>query len=76
MVADREYSKQRILSVLDPLVAKWFSNKFRELTPPQRHAIVNIHEGKNTLIASPTGSGKTLSAFLSIISELVDLDIP
>jgi len=73
MVADKEYSKQKILSVLDPLVARWFANKFKDLTPPQRHAIVNIHEGKNTLIASPTGSGKTLSAFLSIISELVKL---
>lgn len=71
MVADREHTKQEILSILDPLVAKWFSKKFEELTPPQKQAIVNIHKGKNTLIASPTGSGKTLSAFLSIISELV-----
>lgn len=73
MVADKEYNKQKILSTLDPLVTKWFASKFKDLTPPQRHAIVNIHEGKNTLIASPTGSGKTLSAFLSIISELVKL---
>lgn len=71
MIADKEYGKERILSVLDPLVRKWFRTKFKELTPPQKQAIVNIHEGKNTLIASPTGSGKTLSAFLSIISELV-----
>ncbi|MEM2760246.1 MAG: ATP-dependent helicase [Nitrososphaerales archaeon] len=71
IVADRSHSRQKILSVLDPIVAHWFSNKFKELTPPQKQAIVNIHEGYNTLIASPTGSGKTLSAFLSIISELV-----
>jgi len=71
MVANGKHSKQEILSILDPLVAKWFSKKFKELTPPQKQAVVNIHEGKNTLIASPTGSGKTLSAFLSIISELV-----
>lgn len=73
MVAEKEHSRQKILSTLDPLVAKWFASKFKDLTPPQRHAIVNIHAGKNTLIASPTGSGKTLSAFLSIISELVRL---
>lgn len=71
MVADKEHNKQQVLSVLDPLVAKWFSKRFKALTPPQKQAIVNIHDGKNTLIASPTGSGKTLSAFLSIISELV-----
>jgi ATP-dependent Lhr-like helicase len=71
MVANGKHSKQEILSILDPQVAKWFSKKFKELTPPQKQAIVNIHEGKNTLIASPTGSGKTLSAFLSIISEVV-----
>lgn len=71
MVSDKEHSRQKILSVLDPLVAKWFSKKFKELTPSQKQAIVNIHEGQNTLIASPTGSGKTLSAFLNIISELV-----
>jgi ATP-dependent Lhr-like helicase len=39
-------------------------------TPPQRLAIPLIHEGKNVLICSPTGSGKTLSAFTSIINEL------
>ncbi|MFY3741585.1 MAG: ATP-dependent Lhr-like helicase [Candidatus Nitrosomirales archaeon] len=73
MVAEKEFSKQKILSTLDPLVARWFASKFKDLTPPQRHAIINIHQGKNTLIASPTGSGKTMSAFLSIISELVKL---
>ncbi|MCS7116125.1 MAG: ATP-dependent helicase [Nitrososphaerota archaeon] len=71
-IATRSYTKDEVLSILDPLVAEWFSI-FPDLTPPQRYAIVNIHEGKNTLIASPTGSGKTLSAFLSIISELVKL---
>ncbi|MBM3897854.1 MAG: ATP-dependent helicase [Thaumarchaeota archaeon] len=69
-VAKRSYSREEISSILHPLVAEWFS-QFGDVTPPQKYAIVNIHEGKNTLIASPTGSGKTLSAFLSIISELV-----
>ncbi|MEM4312040.1 MAG: ATP-dependent helicase [Nitrososphaerales archaeon] len=71
-IAQRAYSKDEVLSLLDPLVAEWFSN-YPDLTPPQRYAVMSIHEGRNTLIASPTGSGKTLSAFLSIISELVSL---
>ncbi|HPT38097.1 MAG TPA: DEAD/DEAH box helicase, partial [Methanothrix sp.] len=39
-------------------------------TPPQRQAVPLIRQGKNVLICSPTGSGKTLSAFISIINQL------
>jgi ATP-dependent Lhr-like helicase len=62
-----------ILARLDDTVRTWFKNKFKSLTPPQRYSILSILDGNNTLVASPTGSGKTLSAFLSIISELVRL---
>jgi ATP-dependent Lhr-like helicase len=62
-----------ILARLDDTVSTWFKNKFKSLTPPQRYSILSILDGNNTLVASPTGSGKTLSAFLSIISELVRL---
>lgn len=64
---------EHILSRLDDTVSTWFKSKFRSLTPPQRYSILSILDGYNTLVASPTGSGKTLSAFLSIISELVML---
>jgi ATP-dependent Lhr-like helicase len=60
------------LQLLNPSVSKWFS-KFQELTPPQKFGIKLIHERKNCLITAPTGSGKTLTAFLSIISELENL---
>ncbi len=68
--AKKEYSKSEVLKVLNPLVAEWFSSKFNDLTPPQRYGLIPIYEGKNVLISSPTGTGKTLAAFLMIISEL------
>lgn len=71
--AKEHYSKAQIDKVLDPLVRDWFYSKFPEYTPPQKFAIVDIHKRKNVLISSPTGSGKTLSAFLAIINELIVL---
>ena len=52
---------------------KWFDNNFKDFTPAQKKSIIDIHKNKNILISSPTGSGKTLTAFLSIISELTRL---
>ena len=68
--ADRVYSKEEVMSVMEPLVSAWFSERFDSLTEPQAKAIPMIHERKNVLVSSPTGSGKTLTAFLSIINEL------
>jgi len=62
---------EKTLSSLHPFVREWFESKFKELSPPQKYSILNIHKGINTLISSPTGSGKTLSAFLSILNRLI-----
>ncbi|HLC48241.1 MAG TPA: ATP-dependent helicase [Candidatus Norongarragalinales archaeon] len=70
--ATRENSREEVLALLNPSVREWFS-RFKELTLPQRFGIKLIHEGKNVLISAPTGSGKTLTAFLSVINELVGL---
>ncbi|NOZ30539.1 MAG: DEAD/DEAH box helicase, partial [Crenarchaeota archaeon] len=64
---------EKVLSMLRPYVAEWFRRKYRELTVPQREAIPLIKEGYNVLISSPTGTGKTLAAFTSIIDELLKL---
>lgn len=63
-------SKQEVLSLLDPLIAEWFDSRFEGLTEPQSYAIPLIHERRSVLVSSPTGSGKTLTAFTSIINEL------
>lgn len=69
----KSYSKKQIFKILHPWVRKWFDNNFKDFTPAQKKSIIDIHKNKNILISSPTGSGKTLTAFLSIISELTIL---
>ena len=61
------------LSLFHPSVASWFAKQFDAPTAPQQQAWPSIKERRNTLIAAPTGSGKTLSAFLSAIDDLVRL---
>jgi ATP-dependent Lhr-like helicase len=54
-----------------PAVAGWFRAAFAAPTPAQLEAWPAIRAGKHTLVAAPTGSGKTLSAFLAAIDDLV-----
>ncbi|EWG08175.1 MAG: ATP-dependent helicase [Candidatus Aramenus sulfurataquae] len=68
-----QYNDEYIFSLLRPYVAEWFKEKYKTFTPPQRGAIPLIKRGVNTLISSPTGTGKTLSAFLGILDTLLEL---
>ena len=52
-------------------VRNWFRDKFPDFTKPQKLAIPSIMNGEHLLLCSPTGSGKTLTAFLTIIDNLV-----
>ncbi|MEM4367196.1 MAG: ATP-dependent helicase [Candidatus Anstonellales archaeon] len=69
----KAYSDHYIYSLLEESVATWFKKAFGSFTEPQRYAIAEIHKKENVLISAPTGSGKTLSAFLAIINELFAL---
>jgi ATP-dependent Lhr-like helicase len=54
-----------------PAVSAWFGAAFASATEAQRQAWPQIQSGRTTLIAAPTGSGKTLTAFLAAIDALV-----
>ena len=62
---------QDLLDSLCPPVRNWFKDKFPDFTDPQKLAIPALQRGDHLLLCSPTGSGKTLTAFLSIIDDLV-----
>ena len=54
-----------------PIIREWFSETYGEPTAVQAEAWPLIEQGKNVLALAPTGSGKTLTAFLSAISRFV-----
>ena len=62
---------RRAMRLLTPPVRGWVEDTFGRLTPPQAAAIPAIHGGEHVLISAPTGTGKTLAAFLAVVSELV-----
>src|SRR5690606_9006744 len=54
-----------------PAVAGWFARTFPAPTAAQELAWPSIRSGRHTLVAAPTGSGKTLTAFMAAIDGLV-----
>ena len=67
------YKEQDILKILHPFVKEWFLNKFKSFSLTQLYGVMEIHKEKNILISAPTGGTKTLTAFLTILNELVIL---
>ncbi len=64
------------LSQFHPLVAKWFTEAIGEPTDAQAQAWPKIANGEHVLVTAPTGSGKTLTAFLWAINQLVTEELP
>ena len=54
----------------------WFAAAFAEPTPAQAGAWEAIGNGRHALVVAPTGSGKTLSAFLWSIDRLLTTPRP
>jgi ATP-dependent Lhr-like helicase len=54
-----------------PVVQEWFLTRFGSPTEPQIAGWPAILRGEPTLISAPTGSGKTLTAFLVCIDTLL-----
>lgn len=49
----------------------WFKHAFSRPTEVQQQVWPAIHSGENVLVVAPTGSGKTLCAFLSALDRLM-----
>ena len=70
---DSPLESEALFERLCPPVRQWFKDKFPDFTPPQKLAIPAIMDQQHLLLCSPTGSGKTLTAFLTVIDQLVRL---
>jgi ATP-dependent helicase Lhr and Lhr-like helicase len=60
-----------VLELFHPAVAEWFRSSFPAPTPPQTGGWPAIARRESTVILAPTGSGKTLTAFLWCINRLM-----
>lgn len=59
------------LSGFHPIISEWFRSRFEHPTEPQQQGWPHIAAGAHALIAVPTGSGKTLTAFLVCLDRLL-----
>ena len=58
------------LNVFDTKTANWFRDTLGKPTPVQEVSWPAIAAGGHVLVSAPTGTGKTLSAFLVFLDRL------
>ncbi len=64
-------ARGHVLDRFHPAVRQWFAASFQAPTRPQELGWPAIARGESTLILAPTGSGKTLTAFLWCLNRLM-----
>jgi ATP-dependent Lhr-like helicase len=64
------------LASFHPLVREWFARRYGRPTAVQAQAWPAIASGRHVLALAPTGSGKTLTAFLGAISRIASGELP
>ena len=59
-----------VLDRFGPATQDWFRGAFAAPTTAQKGAWESVASGRHALVVAPTGSGKTLSAFLFAIDRV------
>lgn len=62
--------QKHVMKLFSQPTADWFSDTFGMPTRVQEEAWAAIAKDKDVLVSAPTGTGKTLSAFLIFIDRL------
>src|SRR5487761_752415 len=57
-------------------IADWFRRRYGEPTAIQRAAWARLPTGQHLLLSAATGTGKTLAAFLPILTQLLECRTP
>ncbi|MCA0436675.1 MAG: DEAD/DEAH box helicase [Austwickia sp.] len=70
-MVDSAHDLETVLNRFSAATASWFRGAFAAPTPAQVGSWEAISSGAHTLVVAPTGSGKTLSAFLWALDRLV-----
>ncbi|MFQ5349018.1 MAG: DEAD/DEAH box helicase, partial [Thermoanaerobaculia bacterium] len=64
-------AQSEALTLFHPVLAGWFADRYGDPTDVQEQAWPRIAGGEHVLVTAPTGSGKTLTAFLWALNQLL-----